>query len=142
MSPESAARQRILVAGTVDAVQTARLIIGEDFDYRCAFSLEQAQAELHPGLRAVLCNMRFEDARMLDFLEALRGDERGASLPLVCFHAHGWEVSSSAQEAMQTLLDGFPNARFVDLYAIARSDGVSAAAAALREAVSSAVGVS
>ena len=39
----------VLVAGTADAVHTARLMLGERFDYRCAFSLEQARASLRPA---------------------------------------------------------------------------------------------
>jgi hypothetical protein len=128
----------VLVAGTLDAVSTARLIIGEQFDYRCAFSLEDAQAQLRPSLELVLCNMRFDDARMIDFLQALRAAPQCACLPVVCFHAHGWEVSRSAQQAIEAVLQTLDNARFVDLYAISRSRGVAAAAAALREAVLSA----
>ena len=128
----------VLVAGTVDAVRTARLIIGEGFDYRCAFSLEDAQTKLDPGLELIVCNMRFDDARMIDFLKLLREDGGCAHLPVICFHAHGWEVSRSAHEALEAVLRTFDNARFVDLYAITRSRGVAQAAAALRHAVCSA----
>jgi hypothetical protein len=54
---------------------------------------------------------------------------------VVCFHAHGWEMSRSALEALEAVLRRFDNACFVDLYAITRLRDVSAAAAALRDAV-------
>jgi CheY-like chemotaxis protein len=130
----------VLVAGTAEAVHTARLIMGEGFDYRPAFSLEQARASLRPAPELIVCSMRFDDARMIEFLQGLREDEQCAQLPVVCFHAHGWEVSPSAHEAMQEMLESFGNARFVDLFGIARSRGVPAAAAALRQAVTSAYG--
>src|SRR5689334_5030952 len=105
----------VLVAGTADAVHTARLMLGERFDYRCAFSLEQARASLRPAPELIVCNMRFDDARMLDFLEALRDDDECSRLPVVCFHAHGWELCASAEETLQAMLRSFGNARFVDL---------------------------
>jgi len=125
----------ILVAGTADAVHTARVILGEGFDYRCACSLEEARAQLGPNLELVLCNLRFDDGRMIDFLAALLC----ARLPVVCFHAHAWEVSRSAREAVAQTLQALDNACFVDLYAIARARGVAAAAAALRHVVGSAI---
>ena len=130
----------VLVAGTAEAVHTARLIMGEGFDYRPAFSLEQARAFLRPAPRLIVCSMRFDDARMIDFLQGLREDEQCSGLPVVCFHAHGREVSPSAHQAMQETLESFGNARFVDLFGIARSRGVPAATAALRQAVASASG--
>ena len=129
----------ILVAGTADAVHTARVILGEGFDYRCASSLGEARAQLGPDLELVLCNMRFDDARMIDFLKTLRDEGRWARLPVVCFHAHAWEVSRSAHEALAQTLRTLDNACFVDLYAITRARGVTAAAAALRDAVGSAL---
>ncbi|HEX7052498.1 MAG TPA: hypothetical protein VF211_01025 [Burkholderiales bacterium] len=128
-----AAQQRILLAGTVDAVRTARLIIGEGFDYRCATSLDEARTQLCPDLAAVVCSLRLDDAPVVELLEQL-----GPDVPVVCFHAHGRELSGSARESVREALQALGNARFVDLYAIARSRGVPAAAAALREAVSSA----
>jgi hypothetical protein len=125
----------ILVAGTADAVHTARVILGEGFDYRCACSLEEARAQLGPDLELVLCNLRFDDGRMIDFLAALRDE----GLPVVCFHAQAWEVSRSAREAVAQTLQALDNACFVDLYAIARARGVAAAAAALRHVVGSAI---
>ena len=130
----------VLVAGTADAVHTARQIIGEAFEYRCAYSLEEARAELGPNLELIVCNLRLGDARAIDFLKRLQEDEQFARLPLVCFDAHGREMSQSVHRAMETALQRFGNARFVDLVAIARSRGVAAAAAALREAVFAAVG--
>jgi CheY-like chemotaxis protein len=129
----------VLVAGTADAVYTARLIIGEEFEYRCAYSLEEARAELSPDLELIVCNLRLGDARAIEFLKGLREDARCAHLPVICFHAHGREISESAQRAMEAALQRFGNARFVDLFAITRSRGVSAAGAALREAVFSAL---
>jgi len=127
-------KQRILVAGARDAVQTARLILGEGFDYRFAFSLEEAQAELGPGVELILCH-----ARMLELLDAVRADAQCGQKPLVCFHAHGWEMGADAYQRTQLALETFANARFVDLYAIARSSGIPAAGAALRHAVRSAM---
>jgi hypothetical protein len=130
----------VLVAGTADAVHTARLIIGEGFAYRPAFSLAQARAFLRPAPQLVVCSMRFDDAQMIDFLQGLREDEECAQLPVVCFHGHGWEVSACAHGALQAVLQKLDNASFVDLYAIARARGVAAAATALRQAVASALG--
>ena len=130
----------VLVAGTVDAVRTARLIIGEGFDCRCAFSVEEAQAQLGPDVQLILCNMRFDDAPMVDFLNVLREEPEYSQLRVVCFHAHGWQVSRSAHQALEAVLRTFDNARFVDLYAITRSRGVTAAAVALRDAVSAGAG--
>jgi hypothetical protein len=130
-------RRRILVVGTLDAVQTARAILGDGFEYRCAFSLDEARAELHPGVALVLCHMRFDGDRMVDFLEVLRDDEHCGRLPVVCFHAHSSNIGSGAYEAMQAVLKGFDEAKVVDLHSIARSSGVPAAVAALRQAVAS-----
>jgi hypothetical protein len=140
MAQGSAGRPRILVVGTVDAVQTARLIIGDAFEYRSAFSLGEAQAGLDSEVALVVCSMRFDDARMIDFLERVRANAQGAQLPVVCFHPYSREVSRSAHAAMAAELQRYASARFVDLYATARAHGVSAAAAELREAALAALG--
>lgn len=138
MGPNRAsAKQRILVAGTVDSVHTACAILGDAFEYRSAFSMEEALAVLDSSIELIVCNMRFEDGTLVDFLRALREQPRFCRLPLVCLQAYSYEVSSGAYERLEAALRRFENARLVDLYAVARARGVSAAAAELREVVCS-----
>ncbi|HYX63241.1 MAG TPA: hypothetical protein VE935_03365 [Burkholderiales bacterium] len=125
------------MAGTVDAVHTACSILGDGFDYRRAFSAHEALAVLDSPVDLIVCSMRFDDGSMVEFLHALQKDQQRSPVPVVCFHAHGWEVSRGACAQVQAALRGLGDGQVVDLYTLARERGVSAAVAELREAICS-----
>ena len=137
VSHKTRTKQRILVVGTVDSVHTACAILGDGFDYRRAFSAQQALAVLDSPVDLILCSMRFDDGSTVEFLRALEEAPRGCRVPVVCFHAHGWEASRGAYARLRAVLQNFDDAQVVDLYARARDGGVPAAVAELREAVCS-----
>ena len=137
LSPQTCTKQRILVAGTVDAVHAACAIVGDGFDYRRAFSAHEALAVLDSPLDLIVCSMRFDDGSMVEFLRTLEKAQQRSPVRVVCFHAHGWEVSRGACAQVQAALRGLGDGQVVDLYALAQERGVSAAVAELREAVGS-----
>jgi response regulator RpfG family c-di-GMP phosphodiesterase len=76
--------RRVLVAGTQDVVDAARAALGEDLELAAAYSVAEALKHVEGGVDLVLCNVRFDDSRMFDFLGALNAMPRARRLPVVC----------------------------------------------------------
>jgi len=62
---------RMLIAGTQDAIDLVRAVLEKDVQLVPALSVEAAVRGLGPNIHLILCNVRFDDSRMFDFLDAL-----------------------------------------------------------------------
>ena len=60
--------RRVLVAGTQDVVDAARAALGADLELPAAYSVAEALKHIEGGVDLVLCNVRFDDSRMFDFI--------------------------------------------------------------------------
>ena len=83
--------RRVLVAGTQDVIDVARAALGDaartapggELELATACSVTEALREVEGGVELVLCNVRFDDSRMFDFLGALN-TMPGAGPPVIC----------------------------------------------------------
>lgn len=65
-------KPRVLIAGTRQAVDVLSKVLGNDFELLSATSIAAALERLEEGVELVLCNVRFDDSRMFEFIHALR----------------------------------------------------------------------
>ena len=127
--------RRVLVAGTQDAVDTARAALGGELELAAAYSVAEALKEVEGGVELVLCNVRFDDSRMFDFLGALNAMPRDKRLPVVCCRVARSPVSAGARRGIELALEALGVLAFVDLYEVETRDGPDAAQAVLRATV-------
>jgi hypothetical protein len=127
--------RRVLVAGTQDAVDTARAVLGGEFELTAAYSVTQALKEVEGGVELVLCNVRFDDSRMFDFLGALNAMPRPRRLPVVCCRVARSPVSAGARRGIELALEALGVLAFLDMHEVETREGPEAARAALRATV-------
>lgn len=125
---------RVLMAGTRDASEVVRLALGGEVEFVQAFSVEEALNQATSGIDLVVCNLRFDNSRMFDFLGALRqGEQR--HLPVVCLRSYQALLPPSTQKVIEMALGALGVNAYLDLPAIAHERGMDAAFAELRAAV-------
>jgi CheY-like chemotaxis protein len=130
-------KQRILIAGTGDAVDMARSILGQALDCTCATTLSEALKLVDSRLSAVVCNVSFSDSMMFDFVRAVRANQEFASIPIICFRMPDRKLSDTAHHGLEEALATFDKTTFIDLYALARAgDKVGAGANLLKVVLS------
>jgi len=129
--------RRVLVAGTQDVVDAARAAIGGELELAAAYSVAEALKQVEGGVDLVLCNVRFDDSRMFDFLGALNAMPSSRRLPVVCCRVARSPVSAGARRGIELALEALGVIAFLDLHELEARDGLEAARAALRAAVMS-----
>ena len=127
--------RRVLVAGTQDVVDAARAALGGELEIATAFSVAEALKEVERGVELVLCNVRFDDSRMFDFLGALNAMPSSRRLPVVCCRVARSPVSGGARRGIELALEALGVLAFLDMHELEARDGLEAARAALRAAV-------
>ena len=127
--------RRVLVAGTQDVVDAARAALGEDLELAAAYSVAEALKHVEGGVDLVLCNVRFDDSRMFDFLGALNAMPRSRRLPVVCCRVARSPVSAGARRGIELALESLGVIAFLDMHELESREGAEAARAALRAAV-------
>ena len=126
---------RVLVAGTQEVVDAARAALGDELELTPAYSVAEALKEVQGGVALVLCNVRFDDSRMFDFLGALNAMPAAARIPVICFRAERRTMSAGARRGIELALEALGVRRFIDMHELEQRDGPHAGRAALREAV-------
>jgi hypothetical protein len=122
------------MAGTRDASEVVRLALGGEVEFVQAFSVEEALKQAASGIDLVVCNLRFDNSRMFDFLGALRqGEQR--HLPVVCLRSYQALLPPSTQKVIEMALGALGVNAYLDLPAIAQEHGMEAAFARLRATV-------
>jgi hypothetical protein len=130
-----AAVRRVLVAGTQDVIDAARAAFGGELELATAYSVSEALRQVEGGgIELVLCNVRFDDSRMFDFLGALNAMPQ-AGPPVICCRVARGPMSAGARRGIELALEALGVVAFLDLYELESRDGPSGAHAALREAV-------
>src|ERR671936_190612 len=74
----------VLVAGTMPAITTVRALLGTEVDTIAARSLDEARRALQTHPDVILCNVRFDESRMLDLLQAAKEEVATRDTPFVC----------------------------------------------------------
>jgi hypothetical protein len=127
--------RRVLVAGTHDVIDAARAALGGELELASAFSVAEALREVEGGVELVLCNLRFDDSRMFDFLGALHAMPGASRLPVICCRVARNPMSAGARRGIELALEALGVRVFLDLHELESRDGSAAALGALREVV-------
>ena len=125
---------RVLVAGTQEVVDAARAALGDELELSTAYSVAEALNEVRGGVELVLCNVRFDDSRMFDFLGALNAMP-GERVPVICCRVERRSMSAGARRGIELALEALGVLRFLDMHELEQRVGPAGAQAALREAV-------
>ena len=131
----SPSRRRVLVAGTQEVMEAAQAVFGVELELERAYSVDEALKRVQTGVDLVLCNVRFDDSRMFDFLGALNARPPEQQVPVICCRVARTPMSAGARRGIELALEALGVAAFVDLYELEQRDGVPSAHAALRELV-------
>lgn len=129
-----AARPRVLVAGTRQGIASVREVLGEAIEMVGAQSVAEALREADKGVDLIICNIRFDDSRMFDFLGALAERPAARGVPVICCRVLHRPLSAGARRAIALALEALGVAEFVDMQAIEEEQGSDAAQEALRRA--------
>jgi PleD family two-component response regulator len=128
------ARPRVLVAGTTDAVEAVRDALRGDAEVVAAYSVKEALARVdEDGFGTVVCNVKFDESRMFEFLQALM--ERGSSVRIVAFRIGERALPESSRNAIRNALEALGVERFVDLIQIGDEYGDDVALETLRKMI-------
>ena len=133
--------RRVLVAGTGEFIDAARTALAGELELAAAYSVAQALEELERGVALVLCNVRFDDSRMFDFLGALNARVPGR-MPVVCCRLARAPISGGARRGIELALEALGVAAFLDLYELEQRHGAAEALARLRATVMAHLGES
>lgn len=127
-------RHRVLVAGTREVIDAARAALGGEYELAAARSVAEALDAVELGVDLVLCNVRFDDSRMFDFLGALNA-RPGRRVPVICCRVASAPISAGARRGIELALEALGVLAFLDMHEIVQRDGTDAGHAALRAAV-------
>jgi hypothetical protein len=128
-------KRRVLVAGTPEAVDLAQALLAGEVELVTAYSVAEALQCVRGGVDLVLCNVRFDDSRMFDFLGALNASPPAGSPQVVCYRVMRSQLSAGARRGIELALEALGVVVFLDLYELEQQHGAAAAQAALRTAV-------
>jgi hypothetical protein len=127
-------RPRVLVAGTRQGIASVHEVLADEVELVGAQSVADALAEVERGVELIICNVRFDDSRMFDFLGALAGRPAARGVPVICCRVLHRPLSAGARRAIALALEALGVDEFVDMQAIEEERGRPAAREALRRA--------
>jgi hypothetical protein len=127
-------RLRVLVAGTADAMEAVRAAVRDDAELVQAYSVKEALARCdEAAFDVIACNVRFDESRMFEFLQAVM--ERGLPARLVSFRVGEHPLAASSSRSIRNALEALGVQRFVDLSQIGDEYGDAAALETLRKVI-------
>ncbi len=106
-------KPHVLIAGTLPAIETVHHLLGTEVEYIAATSLDDAlrRLEAHPDV--ILCNVRFDESRMIDLLQAAKAQPATRDTPFVCFRLA--PLSLAMRKAIEITVLALGALAFVDL---------------------------
>jgi hypothetical protein len=77
-------KPKLLVAGTPTAIEKVAYLLGNEVEYLPARSMNEAVRgfETHPDM--IVCNVRFDESRMLNLLQAAKTAPATRETPFLC----------------------------------------------------------
>jgi response regulator RpfG family c-di-GMP phosphodiesterase len=131
-----AGRPRVLVAGTQDAIEMVSEVLRDHADVVAARSMPEALRLLGEArFDSVACNVRFDESRMLEFLQLMREMPAARELRVICFRAVGADLSRSTRNAIAAALDALGVGTFLDLPRMRSEYGEGVASEILRQLI-------
>jgi len=127
-------RPRVLVAGTADAIAAVHEALRDEAEICPAYSVQEALACFAGDqFVSVACNVRFDESRMFEFLQALM--ERSRGVRIVAFRIDEGALSKSIHGAIRNALEALGVERFVDLSELRAEYGDEVARETLRKVI-------
>jgi response regulator RpfG family c-di-GMP phosphodiesterase len=111
---EERSKPRVLIAGTQQAIDFLQEVLGRDFELLSATSIHEALYLLDPRVDLIICNVRFDDSRMFEFLHALQGTPAGHGVPVICCRMQPDPLSPRVRRAVEHALEALGITTFVD----------------------------
>jgi len=126
-------KPRLLVAGTPRAIRTIRQMLGDEVECIAACSLDEAihSIEAHPDM--ILCNVRFDESRMIELLSATKQQPETRGIPFLCMRLA--PMPASLRHGVEVAVLALGAVGFLDFSALELERGKDAAQQALREMV-------
>ena len=127
------AKPRVLVAGTPSAIDTVRKLLGREVDYLPASSMEDALHgfEAHPDM--IVCNVRFDESRMMNLLQAAKQAAATRETPFLCLRLA--PLPPSWKKGIEVAVLALGAVAFIDLSSLEKDVGRAAAEKELRRIV-------
>ena len=129
------ARPRILVAGASHTIEAVTEAVGDAGEIVPARSVSDALLRLQGQVDIVVCDVRFDDSRMFDFLQKLKERPPDPACRVVCVRTAGARLSPNLRKAIAQALEALGVEVFVDLQEVALDRGKEAARETLRRIV-------
>jgi hypothetical protein len=126
---------RILIAGTSDAIDALSGVLQNDAELVAAHSVRDALDLFDPTIDVVVCNVRFDESRMFDFLLALRQKPGGEKVRVVSFRIEGTELSPRMRSSIRSALEALGVDTFVDVPSLSLQFDRQVALETLRQVV-------
>jgi len=126
-------KPRLLVAGTAPAIETIRQVFAGEADCIPARSLDEALHgfEQHPDM--ILCNVRFDESRMLNLLEVAKTAPATRETPFLCLRLA--PLPSTWKKGIEVAVLALGAVAFFDLSSLEKTMGREAAEKELRRVV-------
>ena len=133
---KSSARPRVLVAGTTDAIEVLIEALQDAADVLAAHSVKEALAQLDAAeFDTIACNVRFDESRMFEFLQAVMERKPALTTRIVSFRVERGTLKPSTRSAIRNALEALGVERFIDLSQLRTEYGDDVAMEALRKIV-------
>jgi len=126
-------KPRLLVAGTPMAIKTVEHLVGAGVDYLPARSMDDAVhgLELHPDM--IVCNVRFDESRMMNLLQAAKESPATRETPFLCLRLA--PMPASWKKGIEVAALALGAIAFLDLSSLEKDLGRAAAEQELRRIV-------
>lgn len=126
-------KPRLLVAGTPMAIKTVQHLVGTEVDYLPARSMDDALHgfDKHPDM--IVCNVRFDESRMLNLLQAAKESPATRETPFVCVRLA--PMPAAWKKGIEITVLALGAIAFVDLSSLEKDVGREAAEQQLRRLV-------
>lgn len=135
-SQKARKRPRVLVAGTSDAVDALVKALQDAAEIVPAYSVKEALQRLEEGpIDIIACNVRFDESRMFEFLQAVMERSPASAARIVSFRADDGALTKTTRNAIRNALEALGVERFVDLSQIRAEYGDDVALETLRKIV-------
>lgn len=126
-------KPKLLVAGTPMAIKTVQHLVGNGVDYLPARSMDDAMHgfDMHPDM--IVCNVRFDESRMLNLLQAAKESAGTRETPFLCVRLA--PMPPSWKKGIEVAVLALGAIAFVDLSSLEKDVGREAAEQQLRRLV-------
>ena len=126
-------KRRLLVAGTPSAIHEVQHLLGSEVDYLPVRSMDDALHgfEFHPDM--IVCNVRFDESRMLNLLQAAKENPVTRDTPFLCLRLS--PMPPRWKKGIEVAVLALGAIAFLDFTSLERDLGRAAAEQELRRIV-------